>query len=74
MDTDITKSDWYLIAMIFLNGVRLCAQLRMLKKQAQNGTITKENLDVSYPVTTVLKLDRYVSELLERFKKRYYQR
>lgn len=74
MDTDITKSDWYLIAMIFLNGVRLCAQLHTLRKQAQNGTITKERLETSYAVTTLLKLDRYVTELLERFKKRYYQR
>lgn len=70
MDIDTIKSDWYLIAMIFLNGVRLCYQLHTLKKQVQNGTITKENLDVSYPVTTLLKLDRYVSEILERIKKR----
>lgn len=70
MDIDTIKSDWYLTAMIFLNGVRLCYQLHTLKKQVQNGTIMKENLDVSYPVTTLMKLDRYVSELLDRLKKK----
>lgn len=70
MDTDIIKSDWYLIAMIFLNGVRLCYQLHTLKKQVRNGTITRENLETSYPVTTLLKLDRYASELLDRLKKK----
>lgn len=71
MDLDTIKSDWYLIAMIFLNGVRLCYQLHTLKKQLQKGMITKENLEVSSAVTTLLKLDRYVSESLERIKKRY---
>lgn len=71
MDTDTTKSDWYLLMMVFLNGVRLIYQLHTLKKEIKNGTIMKENLDISYPVTTLLKLDRYVSELLTRFKKKY---
>ena len=71
MDTDTTKSDWYLIAMIFLNGVRLCYQLHMLKKQVQNGQIMKENLETSFPVTTLLKLDRYVSEILDRIKRKH---
>lgn len=71
MDTDTISAEFYLIAMIFLNGVRLCIQLLTLRKQVRNGTITKENLDVSYPVTTLLKLDRYVSEILEKYKKKY---
>lgn len=71
MDTDTISAEFYLIAMIFLNGVRLCIQLLTLRKQLQNGTITKENLDVSYPVTTLLKLDRYVTEILERYKRKY---
>lgn len=71
MDTDTISAEFYLIAMIFLNGVRLCIQLLTLRKQLRNGTITKENLDVSYPVTTLLKLDRYVTETLERYKKKY---
>lgn len=69
MDTDTTKSDWYLVIMIFLNGVRLFCQLHTLKKQLKNGTITKEKVETSCVVTTLLKLDRYVSEILERFKK-----
>lgn len=73
MDTDTTKSDCYLLIMLFLNGVRLIYQLHMLKKQAQMNSITKENLECSSAVTTLLKLDRYVSELLDRFKKRYYK-
>lgn len=71
MDTDTISAEFYLIAMIFLNGVRLCIQLLTLRKQLRNGTITKENLDISYPVTTLLKLDRYVTEILERYKKKY---
>lgn len=71
MDTDTISAEFYLIAMIFLNGVRLCIQLLTLRKQVRNGTITKENLDVSYPVTTLLKLDRYVTEILERYKRKY---
>lgn len=71
MDTDITKSDWYLLIMIFLNGARIIVQLHMLKKQLQKGTITKENLECSSAVTTLLKLDRYVSEVLTNFKKKF---
>lgn len=47
MDTDIGKSDWQLLIIIFLNGVRLIYQLHMLKKQAQKQQITKENLEIS---------------------------
>ena len=71
MDTDTTKSDWYLLMMVFLNGVRIIVQLHMLKKQLQKGEITKENLEISSAVRTLLKLDRYVSELLQNFKKKY---
>ena len=74
MDTDITKSDWYLLIMIFLNGVRLIAQLRTLRKQAQTHQITKESLEISSAVTTLLKLDRYASEFLENLKKRYWRK
>ena len=70
-DTDITKSDWYLVMMVFLTGVRLIYQLHTLRKEIKNGTIMKENLETSYVVTTLVKLDRYVSEILTRFKKKY---
>lgn len=71
MDTDIIKSDWYLATLIFLNGVKIIWELHMLKKAIKNGTITKENLEISSPVRTLIKLDRYVSELLLNFKKKY---
>lgn len=74
MDTDISKSDWYLAIMIFLNGVRIIVQLHMLKKQAQKGEITKENLEISSAVKTLIKLDRYASEYLENIKKRYWRK
>ena len=74
MDTDIGKSDWYLLIMIFLNGVRLISQLHTLKKQVQNQEITKENLEISSAVTTLLKLDRYASEYLDRLKRKSWRK
>lgn len=71
MDTDITKSDFSLVMIIFLNGVKLIWELHTLKKAIKNGMIMKENLDISYPVRTLIKLDRYVSELLDHYKKKY---
>lgn len=74
MDIDTGKLDWRLLIIIFLNGVKLIYQLHMLKKQAQRGEITKESLETSLAVTTLLKLDRYVSEYLDRLKKRYWRK
>lgn len=71
MDTNITKSDFSLVMIIFLNGVKLIWELHTLKKAIKNGTIMRENLDISYPVRTLIKLDRYVSELLDHYKKKY---
>lgn len=71
MDTNITKSDWQLLIIIFLNGVKLIYQLRTLKKQLKNGEITKENLEISSATTTLLKLDRYVSEFLQKLKNKF---
>lgn len=69
-DTDTGRSDLLLLMTIFLNGLRLIYQLHMLKKQLRNGEIMKENLDVSSAVRTLLILDRYVSEFINRLKKR----
>lgn len=74
MDTNIIKSDLYLAIMIFTSVMRLLIQLHILKKQARNHQITKESLDTSSAVRTLLKLDRYASELLTNFKKRYWKR
>lgn len=71
MDTDIIKSDWYLLTLIFLNGCKIILELHTLKKAIRNGTITKENLEISPAVRTLIKLDRYVSEVLENYKKKY---
>lgn len=74
MDTNIIKSDWYLAIMIFTSVLRLLIQLHTLKKQARTHQITKESLEISSAVRTLVKLDRYVSELLTNFKKRYWKR
>lgn len=69
MDTDTGKSDWSLVIAIILTGCRLIFQLHTLKKQARNQQITKENLEISSAVVTLVKLDRYVSEFLENLKR-----
>lgn len=74
MDTDITKSELYVAIMIFLSGLRLIVQLHTLKKQALTGRITKENLEISSAVTTLVKLDKYVSEHLENLKNRCWRK
>lgn len=71
MDIDTTKSDWYLVMMIFFSGVRFFFQLHTLKKQLKTNQITRESLDTSCVVRSLLLVDRCVSELLERLKKRY---